>query len=318
MPTTLPYSKKNMFFLSEKIKGGDLVAIPTETVYGLGCDATNSIAVGKIFQYKNRPSFNPLIVHYDKIDEILNNYVINDLEYEMLKVMEKESITLVVEKKINCNISLLCSNGSNLQAVRIPKKDITKEFISMCGVPIAAPSANKSNGLSPIYAKHVSASLKDKDFYILDGGKCESGIESTILFVKNNEIEILRYGAFDTDKLLNYDLNVKISNKKSGIASAGMLDKHYSPNAKIRINASNVESYEDGLLAFGTAISTTNNKKIVIKNLSEKGDLLEAAANLFKLLWEFDNEKIKNIAVMKIPNQGLGIAINDRLLRASK
>jgi L-threonylcarbamoyladenylate synthase len=96
MPTILPYSKKNMFFLSEKIKGGDLVAIPTETVYGLGCDATNSIAVGKIFQYKNRPSFNPLIVHYDKIDEILNNYVIKDLEYEILKVMEKESITLVI------------------------------------------------------------------------------------------------------------------------------------------------------------------------------------------------------------------------------
>lgn len=307
-----------MMFLSEKIKAGDVVAIPTETVYGLGGDATNSIAVSKIFQYKNRPTFNPLIVHYSKIDEIINQYFISDFELQILKLMEKESITLILEKKNNCNVSLLCSNGSNLQAVRIPKKEITREFIAMCGVPIAAPSANKSNGLSPSSAIHVRESLKNENFYILDGGICESGIESTIVFCKNSEMEVLRYGAFDVDRLSLYNLKIKITNKKSGVISSGMLPKHYSPEAHLRLNSLELEKYEDGLLAFGTLPPSFNSKKIVIKNLSEKADLIEAAANLFKLLWEFDNEKIKNIAVMPIPNTGLGIAINDRLIRASK
>ncbi|MGV3278838.1 L-threonylcarbamoyladenylate synthase [Rickettsiales bacterium LUAb2] len=313
----LDYNKTNINIAANDIKSGNLVAFPTETVYGLGANALDSLAVSKIFATKKRPSFNPLIVHFHSLNQLKRYFELNSTELLLAKHFWPGALTLVLQNKTTIKpfISELCSGGLTTQAVRIPNHTIALELLLLSDVPIAAPSANLSNTLSPIMAKHVELSLQSYDFNIIDGGKSVLGIESTILEVTElNCVNILRYGSLDPQEIAN--LGITINNEKStAIKAPGNLKKHYSPKTKLILN-SNIANNDEALLAFGVLPNNIGKPKKIL-NLSPSGDLHEAAANLFAMLWELDLENYSNIVVMPIPTNGLGIAINERLEKAA-
>lgn len=321
MKAVTPQSLKEA---SEIIKDGRLVAFPTETVYGLGADATNGQAVARIFDAKGRPSFNPLIVHVAKPSDISEFVEVDERAQSVMAQFWPGPLTLILPLKQNSKISQLCSAGLPTLAVRCPSNQTARKLIALAGVPIAAPSANASGHLSPTSAQHVAKSLGDKVDMILAGGATDTGLESTVLDLSTDTPTILRPGVITADDLQPLLGNVETEIKDGEIKSPGLLLKHYAPSIPVRLNAVDVGEGE-ALLAFGSikfmglkkgggANSLPEDK---IRNLSEEGDLYEAASNLFAYLHALDNGENKAIAVMNIPNQGVGIAINDRLKRAA-
>ncbi len=291
------------------LMGGGLVSFPTETVYGLGGNALSDNAVADIYAAKGRPSFNPLIVHVSSIDTA-KKYVQWDERAQILaEKFWPGSLTMVLPRKADCELSLLASAGMDSVAIRIPAHPLALALLEKSGLPLAAPSANKSGRISPTCAQHVTDEFDD-ELMVLDGGQCPVGIESTIVDLTATPATILRHGKIISEDLEKY---IEIGEYNSDVIKAsGMLKSHYAPNASLRLDADKVEEGE-ALLAFGKPLSGVG----IIENLSESENMEEAAANLFRMLRLLDAVKPKAIAVMKIPNHGLGIAINDRLQRAA-
>lgn len=289
------------------LRAGKLVAFPTETVYGLGADATNDAAVAAIYAAKGRPDFNPLIVHVASSDDAKKYVEWNDTAALLAEKFWPGPLTLVLPRKKDCAISLLASAGLDTVAIRVPAHALAQELLVKTGLPLAAPSANRSGKISPTLAAHVQEELGDKVAMVLDGGACAVGIESTIVDLTGSP-RILRHGKITREELEKF---IPLAEQRADgkILAPGMLDSHYAPNAKVRLNAQEAGEGET-LLAFGAAENAT-------LNLSESGNLEEAAANLFRMLRALDAQNPAAIAVMPIPMQGLGVAINDRLARAA-
>lgn len=290
---------------------GELVSFPTETVYGLGADATNGNAVAGIYKAKNRPDFNPLIVHiYDAA--MADKYVkMNDTAKRLAKHFWPGPFTMVLPKKETGNLSDLVSAGLDTVAIRVPEHDVARSLLKHFGRPIAAPSANISGRISPTTAAHVDGEFGDELQMIINGGPCNKGIESTIVKVTDDNIILLRPGSITIDDIeAATGISVKLGNKEKKPSSPGQLESHYAPNAKMRLNVTKPKETEC-LLAFGTVPVHPG------LNLSSSGNLTEAATNLFSMLRELDSAGYQTIAVSPIPQTGLGLAINDRLKRAA-
>ena len=295
---------------AQLLKSGDLVAFPTETVYGLGADATNDTAVASIYAKKGRPSFNPLIAHVDSI-QMAEKYVkITPMAQKLMDAFWPGPLTLVLKRKPKCKVSLLASAGLDTLAVRCPNNHIALDLITAFGKPIVAPSANKSGRISPTTVGHIIDDYGEQAPFTLDGGPCQVGVESTVLLCEEDKVAVLRYGGLAIEEIENL-IGPVIRPEKDENAphSPGQLKSHYAPSLPVRINA--IEAFEgEALLGFGKAPDA-------VLNLSETEDLTEAAANLFSMMHQLDNKKYTGIAVMPIPMNGLGLAINDRLKRAS-
>lgn len=295
------------------IRSGRLVAFPTETVYGLAGDATNSDAVAAIFRIKGRPSFNPLIIHVCSLAEAEKLVIFNGVARSLAENFWPGALTLVLPRRKDCPVSFLAGSGLETLAVRIPKNEIALKFLQTVELPIAAPSANKSGSVSPTKAEHVLDSLGASIDLILDGGACQVGIESTIIDLSTNNPCVLRTGGVPIENLVRQLENIQIVKGDDHSPKApGMLSRHYATTIPLRMNAEDVYDGE-ALLAFG---GRTLGPAVAVANLSRAGDVNEAAANLFDMMRRLDKPEYKGIAVMKVPKIGLGVAINDRLQRA--
>lgn len=298
---------------ADLLQAGEVVAFPTETVYGLGADATNDRAAARIFETKGRPSFNPLIVHFEHLEAAAREVEVNPWAEALAKAFWPGPLTMVLPRRDDSRISLLCSAGLPTLAVRVPRHEIGQSLLRATQRPLAAPSANASGKISPTSAAHVAASLGDRVPMILDGGDCEVGLESTVIDLSGRQPVILRPGGITRSQLESVLGSVEEAGAGSDIKSPGMMTSHYAPSLPIRLGATDVEANE-ALLAFGP---DPIKGAAITENLSPNGDLAEAAANLFNLLHRLDREKLAGIAVMPVPQKGLGIAINDRLVRAA-
>lgn len=298
------------------LRAGKLVAFPTETVYGLGGDATNDQAVAAIYAAKGRPQFNPLIIHVADTAALDGLIVWNDTARLLAGQFWPGPLTLVLPRQKNAPVSLLASAGMDTLAVRIPSHPVALQLLREVGRPIAAPSANASGKLSPTTPLHVAESLGDKVDLILAGGKTQVGVESTVLNLTAPRPTLLRPGGVTKEQLEQFlgtidDASASVSDVPT---APGMLASHYAPALPLRMNAESAETYE-AFLTFGPDRFVKGGG--IRLNLSPDGDVQEAAANLFAMLRELDNPAMKGIAVMPIPKTGLGLAINDRLKRAS-
>ena len=303
------------------LENNDLVAIPTETVYGLAGNIFSEKAIQKIFATKERPFFNPLIVHIASKDEL--NKVISQLPKKAALLADAfwpGSMTLILPK--NKNISALITAGKDTVGVRIPNHPLTLDLLKKLSFPLAAPSANPFNRISPTQPQHVANYFEGKIEMVLDGGPCEKGLESTIIGFEGEEPVILRLGALaleDIEKVVGKAM-VKNKNEESPEAP-GMLKKHYSPRTKILVSSvieKDIERYAGekiGVLSFSKSYTHPSIQHIEI--LSKEGNLEEAAPNLYEALHRLDGKKLTLILAEKLPNVGLGKTINDRLHRAS-
>ena len=294
------------------LEDGGLVAFPTETVYGLGADATNGRAVARIFEAKGRPSFNPLIVHVADAVQACGLVQATDTFELLAKTFWPGPLTLILPRATDSSISDLVSAGGHTLAVRCPDHPIALALLRIAGLPLAAPSANSSGSVSPTRADHVAASLGDKVDLILDGGACAVGLESTVLDLSTGTPTILRPGAVTEEQLGAVIGPVAVgTDDPSAPKSPGQLLSHYAPSLPLRMDATHVEPGE-AVLGFGAQPGA-------VLNLSPTSDLREAAANLFAMLRTLDDpRKFKGIAVTPIPDTGVGVAINDRLKRAAR
>jgi L-threonylcarbamoyladenylate synthase len=306
----------------EFIAEGKLVAFPTETVYGLGGDATNSRAVAAIFDAKGRPSFNPLICHVASLEAAQKLAEFSPAAIALAKSFWPGPLTLVLPKRADCPVADLATAGLDTIAIRIPDHPVAQALLKAAGKPIAAPSANRSGHVSATRAEHVAADLGEKVDLILDGGPTAHGLESTVLdlsgsahFQTGDAPLLLRPGAVTAEQIeaVTGQLLWRAFDADETPLSPGQLASHYAPKAAVRLDATDVAPGE-ALLAFGTPVPPTAG---LVINLSESGHLLEAAANLFAALRTLDASGAKTIAVMPIPEHGLGEAINDRLRRAA-
>lgn len=298
----------------DALKRGMLVGLPTETVYGLAADATDAMAVARIFAAKQRPRFNPLIAHVASSEDAMAHGVFDAHARALAEALWPGPLTLVVPRRAESAVCDLARAGLETVALRVPAHPVAREVISRLGKPIAAPSANKSGHVSATTAQHVVDDLGEAVALVLDGGPAPMGIESTIVGLTGNAPVLLRPGAIPRDRieaLLSKPLEA--SSVTSTIAP-GMLESHYAPRAPLRLEATEVRPGE-ALLGFGPALPPGTMKRL---NLSRDGDLVEAAANLFSHLRALDALNPTAIAVMPIPREGLGEAIRDRLARASK
>jgi L-threonylcarbamoyladenylate synthase len=298
------------------LREGALVAFPTETVYGLGADATQDAAVARIFEAKRRPRFNPLIAHFADLEAAREQVVFDQRAERLAAAFWPGPLTLVLKRRRECRISLLCSAGLDSQAVRLPRHPVARELLRRCARPLAAPSANLSGRISPTTAQHVASQLGPGVALILDGGPCEVGLESTVLDLSGGAPRLLRPGAITLEMLeerLGAIESAAPAAEAGALKSPGMLESHYAPRLPLRLNAESVQE-EEALLAFGKPVPVGALRSL---NLSEAGDLVEAAAKLFAALHALDAPPARAIAVMPIPEEGLGRAINDRLRRAA-
>ena len=303
----------NLALAATALREGKLVAFPTETVYGLGGDATSDRAVAAIYAAKGRPSFNPLIVHVGSLAAAARLVEVNPLAELLARRFWPGALTLVLPRKPRCGLSLLVSAGLDSAAIRVPAHPAAQGLLSMAGLPLAAPSANPSGKMSPTRAEHVAASLGDKVAMILDGGPCKVGLESTVVSLLNTTPKILRPGGITAEQLSEaLQMTVEAGSESGPLHSPGQLESHYAPILPLRLNADRAADNE-ALLAFGANPPAA----ALSRNLSSGGDLEEAAANLFAMLRELDRPEFGGIAVMPIPETGLGVAINDRLRRAA-
>jgi L-threonylcarbamoyladenylate synthase len=294
------------------LRAGEIVAFPTETVYGLGADATSDSAIARVFAAKERPTFNPLIVHVAGADAASRLTRWSALADRLAARFWPGPLTFVLERAPGCPVSLLASAGLETIAIRAPAHPVAQRILAAADRPIAAPSANRSGAISPTTAAHVAASLGERVPCIVDGGPTRVGIESTVVDVSGDAAVLLRPGAVTLESLeAELGTRIELGGSTDRPASPGMLERHYAPRATLVLNAPSAEKGET-LLAFGPAAPTG------ALNLSARGDLEEAAANLFAMLHRLDAEGARTIAVMPIPETGLGRAINDRLRRAAR
>lgn len=299
---------------TQALRRGDIVAFPTETVYGLGANALDSRAVAKVFAAKERPRFNPLIVHVLGITEAESYATLDATARRLADAFWPGPLSLVLKKRPGCEIADLVTAGLDTIALRAPAHPVARALLAEAQLPIAAPSANRSGRVSPTTAAHVATELDDVPAMILDGGPSPLGLESTVVSLATEAPTLLRPGALPREAIETV-LSQKLAQPKPGapVVSPGRLAAHYAPETKLRLGATSV-SPNEALLAFGLRIPKG---AIATINLSPGGDLNEAAARLFSALRELDRSGAATIAVMPIPNHGLGEAINDRLQRAS-
>ncbi len=304
---------------SKLLADGGLVAVPTETVYGLAADATNAEAVASIYQAKNRPSFNPLISHLPSLAAAELHGRFNADALKLAKAFWPGPITLVVPKRPESSIADLTSAGLDTVAIRVPDAPLMRALSFATGKPLAAPSANRSGRVSPTTAAHVSDELADRIDMIVDMGACRVGVESSvILCVDDKPVTLLRPGgvsAQDLEAVLGRPL-ARAGTNDTTPSSPGMMTSHYAPSVPVRLNAELIEAGE-ALLAFGPTLPTHADRAVEIVNLSATGDSFEAAQKLFAALRALDRPDVRCIAVAPIGNEGLGEAINDRLKRAA-
>lgn len=301
---------------AEALRAGKLVALPTETVYGLGADATNDAAVAAIFEAKGRPSFNPLIVHVLDVEQGRKYGEFNRLALKLADAFLPGALTLVVPRVDGCAISHLATAGLDTVALRMPAHPVARALLRAAGIPIAAPSANKSGKVSPTTADHVRQQLGGEVEIILDGGSCSVGVESTIVACIGDDPVLLRPGGItraEIETVIGRRLRDPEAQAGDAPTAPGQLQSHYAPRARLRLGATDVRPGE-ALLAFGPDLPATDGP---VLNLSEAGNVREAAANLFAHLRELDESGAETIAVMPVPEEGLGEAINDRLKRAA-
>jgi L-threonylcarbamoyladenylate synthase len=299
---------------------GGLVAFPTETVYGLGADATNPAAVAGIYQAKGRPSFNPLISHVTDLEQARQIGVFN-ADASALASFWPGPLTLVVPKTASCAVAELATAGLDTIAIRVPAHSVARAILEAFGRPVVAPSANLSGHVSPTTAAHVASDLSGRIDLIVDGGPVDVGVESTVVGCFEEPM-LLRPGGLPREAIERV-LGRRLLQPPHDAASEttqplapGMLSSHYAPRTKVRLNATDIEPGE-ALLAFGPAALPGASDALVAMNLSARSNLAEAASNLFGYLRALDARGARAIAVMEIPNDGLGEAINDRLRRAA-
>jgi len=296
----LPFNEASIKEAARLILAGDVVAVPTETVYGLAADATNPEAVARIYETKGRPSFNPLILHVPDLQAAERVAELSSSLRELAGEHWPGPLTLVAPIRADSGIASLATAGLNTIAVRVPRHPAMQALLRGVGRPLAAPSANASGSISPTRAEHVFRSLGSRIALIVDGGPCDGGIESTIVAETGGELRLLRPGL------------IVIPGAKTvsagSIEAPGQLASHYAPGKPLRLNAT-IAAPGEYLIGFGSLEGNAN--------LSASGDLVEAAAQLFDLLHRADNSEQARIAIAPIPNDGLGDAINDRLRRAA-
>lgn len=306
--TIQPFSPEILQRACELLVDGEVVAIPTETVYGLAADATNEQAISKIYAIKQRPTFNPLIIHCHSISQAEQYVEMTPMAKQLADKFWPGPLTLVLNRLKDSPISLLASSGLETLAIRIPSHPMAQALIKVYGKPLAAPSANLSMTISPTCALDVQSSLGSRVPLIIDGGATKIGVESTILDLSGPTALLLRPGGTGLEFLKNEIGDIRFYHGHA-IKAPGMMRRHYAPTARIRLNALQKETLDERLLGFGDIDGDLN--------LSPTGNLEEAAANLFRMLRDLDAQGSKTIAVAPIPTHGLGLAINDRLTRAA-
>ncbi len=290
------------------LRAGDLVVLPTETVYGLGANACDERAVAKIFAAKERPRFNPIIVHVLDVAQAERLVSFHAPARRLAEKFWPGGLTLVLPRREQSPVALLVSAGLDTVAVRAPAHPVARAIIAAAGVPVAAPSANRSGRISPTTAQAAAEEMGDAVGLIVDGGACPIGLESTVIGFRGDKAVLLRAGAVareDIEAVIG-----TLERPSGGVEAPGMLASHYAPRARLRLNVTDARLGEV-LLAFGPDAPAG------ATNLSSNGDLAEAAANLFAMLRALDKSGAQTIAVMAVPNRGLGEAINDRLARAA-
>jgi L-threonylcarbamoyladenylate synthase len=303
------------------LRAGELVAFPTETVYGLGADAQNPRAVAAIFEAKGRPHFNPLICHYPSVDAAFAHVEAAPLAQKLAGMFWPGPLTLVLPRRVTCPVALLAGAGLETLAIRVPAHPVAQRLIAALGRPIAAPSANRSGRISPTTAAHVRAQLNGRIAAILDAGPCAVGVESTVLDLSGTTPFLLRPGGISLEALeaaigpVARGVTPTAAEAARTLRSPGLLVSHYAPILPIRLNATTLAP-DEALLAFGPPLSAA-----LIFQLSVSKNLTEAASRLFEALHWLDSNapahSLRQIAAMPIPNHGLGLAINDRLTRAA-
>jgi L-threonylcarbamoyladenylate synthase len=308
---TLENNNQNILLVAKKIKAGNVIALPTETVYGLAGRFDNDLTIKKIFSIKNRPLSNPLIIHYGSIENALEDIYMDSRAKILAEKFWPGPLTIVAKAK-NKLISKIATSGLDTVAIRVPSNKIALAVLNQFNLPFAAPSANRYGKISPTSAKDVFDELNGKVTTILNGGTTKFGIESTVIDISNKKTKILRHGGISEESINQL---IKIHNKENNILirSPGLSNSHYKPDKPIRINATRPREGE-AWLAFGKKPSYF---KGISLTLSEKKCLDESAKNLYKMLRLLDKKNVKSVAIQKIPEKGIGLAINDRLRRAA-
>jgi L-threonylcarbamoyladenylate synthase len=299
---------------AQALARGEIVAFPTETVYGLAANALDARAVAKVFAAKERPRFNPLIVHVQGLAGAGEYGLVNEAARKLAGAFWPGPLTLVMKRRSTSGIADLVSAGLDTLALRAPAHPVARALLAKAQLPLAGPSANRSGRISPTAAAHVEAELGDRAAMILDGGPCPVGIESTVVTVAGEEPALLRPGAVPREaieRVLGAPLAAATASERA--ASPGQLPAHYAPLTPLRLDAVAVRA-DEALLAFGADVPAGARTTV---NLSRSGNLEEAASKLFAALRELDQAGAAAIAVMPIPATGLGEAINDRLRRAA-
>lgn len=311
-----PPSPEAIAEAGQLLRAGRLIALPTETVYGLAGDATDERAVAAIFAAKGRPRFNPLIVHYADTADARLDAVFNDVAEALAARFWPGPLTLVLPRGPRCRISLLASAGLDTVAVRVPGHEVAQAVIAAAGHPVAAPSANVSGAVSPTSAAHVVEAFGAGVSLILDGGPCRVGVESTVLDISDDRPVILRPGGLAREAIeATIGPVAEDDGSDDAPRSPGRLVRHYATRLPLRLDAREPRA-DEALLAFGASVPPGARNML---NLSAKGDVVEAAANLFAMLRALDRPgECAGIAVMPVPEHGLGRAINDRLRRAAE
>jgi L-threonylcarbamoyladenylate synthase len=299
------------------LRAGGLVAMPTETVYGLAADATSDRAVAAIYAAKGRPAFNPLIAHVTDVAAARHEARLDAYAERLAAAFWPGPLTLVAPVAEDCRISALARAGLDSVALRAPRHEVARALIEASGAPLAAPSANRSGHVSATTADHVAADLSGRIDLILDGGPTQAGLESTIIACLGGAPRLLRHGAIARETIesaLGVALDEATAPSVDGPRGPGMLSSHYAPRASVRLDARDVRADEAALDFAGALEHAGANRRL---DLSAKGDLLEAAVNLFSHLRALDEAGVAKIAAAPIPTYGLGAAINDRLRRAA-
>jgi L-threonylcarbamoyladenylate synthase len=320
----MPANAATVAAAADVLARGGLVAFPTETVYGLAADAANGTAIARLYAAKGRPRFNPLIAHVADMAAARRLATFDATAERLAAAFWPGPLTLVLPRRSDCQVSELATAGLDTIAVRVPANPIAQHILAAFGGPVVAPSANRSGHVSPTTAAHVRADLDGRIDLIIDGGPTAVGIESTIVACLGQSPALLRPGALarhSIEQVLGAALAdpaaaAPLQPESEGALAPGMLASHYAPRTPLRLDADQVMPGE-ALLAFGPRLPSGGGSAVARLNLSDGGDLVEAAVNLFAHLRALDRAGAAAIAVMAVPHDGLGEAINDRLARAA-
>jgi L-threonylcarbamoyladenylate synthase len=317
----LPAGEVATVAAAQVLAAGGLIGFPTETVYGLGADATNPQAVARLYRAKGRPAFNPLIAHVGDLAAARKIARFDALAGRLAEAFWPGPLTLVLPRAEGCPVADLATAGLDTVAIRIPAHPVARAILRAFGGPVVAPSANLSGHVSPTTAAHVQTDLAGRIDLIVDGGPVEVGVESTIVGCFEAPM-LLRPGGLPREAIERVlgralaGMPLEAAGDAAAPLAPGMLASHYAPRTPVRLEAKRVEP-DEALLAFGPGAVAGHEAAVAAMNLSERGDLAEAAANLFGYLRSLDGKGARGIAVMPVPDYGLGEAINDRLRRAA-